>query len=239
MDCSTGVDQIPMKFIKPVEKDLAGPLTYIVNTCIESSVFPQIWKTARISSIPKTLHPKDERDYRPIFLLLALSKVFERIVLQQLIPFIDELSLLAPRICLVFVKEILLGIRDDLIRAMKRGEVTMMVCADFSKAFDTVRFKLVLEKMHVMGFSSSFLVWMTNYLTERRQLLQIDDRMSDLTTLQFGVPQGLILGPMIFNLYVSSLEEHVQCPCYQYADDTTFLLDTALNQCTMELNNNS
>ncbi len=86
---------------------------------------------------------------------------------------VDELSLLAPRMS-GFRKRhsttsVLLGIRDDLIRAMKRGEVTMMVCADFSKAFDTVRFKLVLEKMHAMGFSNNFLMWMTNYLTERRQ----------------------------------------------------------------------
>ncbi len=244
MDCSTGVDQIPVKFIKLVAEDLAGPLTYIINTCIESSFFPQIWKTARISPIPKLLHPKDETDYRPISILPALSKVYERIVLQQLIPFIDELSLLAP--CMSGFRKghsttsVLLGIRDDLIHAMKRGEVTMMVCADFSKAFDTVRFKLVLEKMHAMGFSNNFLVWMTNYLTERRQFVQIDDRMSELATLQFGVPQGSILGPMIFNLYVSNLEKYLQCPCYQYADDTTFFHHSKpneLNQCTTELNN--
>ena len=74
MDCSTGVDQIPVKFIKLVAEDLAGPLTYIINTCIESAFFPQIWKTARISPIPKILHPEDEEDYRPISILPALSK---------------------------------------------------------------------------------------------------------------------------------------------------------------------
>ena len=124
MDCSVGVGQIPVKFIKLVAEDLAGPLAYITNTCINSSFSPQIWKTARISPIPKTHCPKDERDYRPISILPALSKVFERIVLQQLILFIDKLSLLGPRIS-GFRKghstaSVLLGIRDEVIRASEK-----------------------------------------------------------------------------------------------------------------------
>ena len=104
------------------------------------------------------------------------------LVLSQLVSDIDEQSLLGGRIsgyrqghstCTVLV-----GIRDDLIRAMKRGEVTMMVCADHSKAFDTVQFKARLRKMHCMGFSKTFLLWVHNYLTQRRQFIQIDDRSS-------------------------------------------------------------
>ena len=74
-----------------------------------------------------------------------------------------------------------------------------MVCADYSKAFDTVQFKAVLAKLHEMGFSKSFLLWVLSYLSERRQLVQIDDNLSELAYLEFRVPQGSILGPVLFN----------------------------------------
>ena len=129
-------------------------------------------------------------------ILPTLSKVFERLVLHQLI--INEEALLGPTIS-GFHKghsttSVLLGIRDALIRASNRGEVTLMVCADYSKAFDTVQFKSVLIKMHNLGFSKEFLLWMVDYLTGRRQMVQIDDRKSDMATVEFGVPQGSILG---------------------------------------------
>ena len=159
-DCSTGADQIPVKYVKQAGDFLTGPLAHIINVCISNSQFP------RISPVPKVDNPKRAADYRPVSILPALSKVFERLVLKQLVHYIDEQSLLLPNIS-GFRKgqsttAVLLGIRDDLIRAMKRGEVTMMVLGDYSKAYDTVRFKSVLTKMHVMGYSKSFLKWMLN-----------------------------------------------------------------------------
>ena len=97
-----------------------------------------------------------------------------------------------------------------------------MVCTDYSKAFDTVQFRSVVSKMHSLGFSKYFLLWMIDYLTHRKQLVQIDDRKSDMPTVEFGVPQGSILGPVIFNLYVADLQSELQCDCYQCADDTMF-----------------
>ena len=158
---STGVDQSLVKYVKQVGDLLTGPFAHIINVCISNSQFTRIWKTARISPVPKVGNPKQDADYRLISILPALSKVFERLVLKQLVLYIDEQSLLLPSISGFrkgqSITTVLLGIRDDLIRAMKRGEVTMMVMADSSKAFDAVRFKSVLTKMHVIGFSKSFL----------------------------------------------------------------------------------
>ena len=143
--------------------------------CISNSQFPRFWKTARISPVPKIDNPKQNADYRPVSILPALSKVFERLVLKQLVHSIDEQSLSLPSISGFRKGQStptgLLGIRDHLIRAVKRGEVTMMVMADYSKAFDTVRFKSVLTKMHVMGFSKSFLKWMLNYFCQGKLFL--------------------------------------------------------------------
>ena len=225
-DTSTGMDQIPVKFVKLAKDYISGPITHIINRCIVTSSFPKLWKLASISPIPKVNEPRCDADYRPVSILPTLSKVFERLVLRQLIEYINEEALLGPTIS-GFRKghsttSVLLGIRDALIRASSRGELTLMVCADYSKAFDTVQFKSVLTKMHNLGFSKEFLLWMVDYLTDQRQLVQIDDRKSDMATVEFGVPQGSILGPVIFNLYVADLQKELQCDCYQYADDTTF-----------------
>ena len=80
---------------------------------------------------------------------------------------------------------------------MKRGEVSLMVLADFSKAFDTVCFKTVLTKMHALGFSNEFLTWMVHYLSDRHQFVQTDDKISSIETVLFSVPQKLILRPFI------------------------------------------
>ncbi len=242
-DCSTGPDQLPVKLLKPVAEFLAAPLTHIINSCIRSSYFPEAWKIARISLIPKIEQPKAEQDYRPVSILPALSKVFERLVSRQMISFIEDLALFNSSIS-GFRKghstaTTLLGIRDDIIRAMRRGEVTLMVLADYSKAFDTVNFRSVITKMHSMGFSKNFLHWILAYLTKRQQFVQIDDKFSEKLETRFGVPQGSILGPLIFNIYVSDLQGKVQCHCYQYADDTTLLQHSRpneLDKCVQEMN---
>ena len=169
-----------------------------------------------------------DAEYRPVSILPTLSKVLERLVLNQLNQLIDEEALLSPTVTRLrkghSTTTVLMGIRDALIRASSRGEVTLMVYADYCNAFDTVQFRSVVSKMHSLGFSKYFLLWMIDYLTHRRQLVQIDDRESDMATVEFDVPQGSTLGPDIFNLYVAALQSVLQCDCYQYADDTTFYI---------------
>ena len=116
----------------------------------------------------------------------------------------------------------LISIRDDIIKAMHRGEVMIMVFADFSKAFDAVHFDIIIRKLHFMGFSQQFLRWIMNYLKERQQYVQIDDKRSEKLNTNFSVPQGSILGPVLFNLYVADLTDHLgeECSCHQYAHDT-------------------
>ena len=160
-------------------------------------------------------------------ILPVLSKVFEKLVAGQMSEFAETAALLPDRIS-GFRKghsttSVLLGIRDDIRHAMKKGEITLMVLADFSKAFDTICFKSTIEKFYKLGFSKTFLKWLLSYLSGRSQFVQIDDKSSSRKPIHFGIPQGSILGPLIFNLYVADLNDVISSHtnCYQYADDTT------------------
>ena len=117
-------------------------------------------------------------------------------------------------------------------RAIKRKEVTLMVLADFSKALDTVCFKTTLKKFYKLGLSKNYLKWLLSYLSRRTQFVKIDDTNSHLKLSQFGMPQGSILGPMIFNLYISDLRDNLDLSISysQYADDTSLYTDCAVRE---------
>ena len=104
---------------------------------------------------------------------------------------------------------------------MKRSEVTMMILADFSKAYDTICFRNLITKMSKLGFPRDFLIWTLNHIIHRKRFVQIDDKCSEIENVNFKVPQGSILGPVLFNIYVADLQENLNVKCFQYADKTT------------------
>ena len=161
---------------------LAGTLARIINVCITEAYFPKLWKIPRVSPIPKVDNPTTNDEPRPISILPVLSKVFERLVGWQMSEFANSASLLHDNIS-SFRKghsttTALLGIRDDIKLAMKKKEVTLMVLADFSKAFDTVCFKTTLKKFYKLVFSKNYLKWLLSYSSGRTQFVQIDDTKS-------------------------------------------------------------
>ena len=226
-DCSTGYDNIPTRYIKPVSEYLISPLTHIINTCIDHSIFPDDWKISRICPVPKVPNPSALAEYRPISILPVLSKVFERILLQQLTERIETKSIYLEmqsgfRKC-HSTTTLLLKLRDNIKQAMRKGEVTRAIFADFSKAFDTVNYKTLLSHLNNLGFSKHLLKLVSSYLSNRYQYVQVDDRISKRLLVNFGVPQGSILGPILFNLYVTSINTNGDSEYLLYADDTTLL----------------
>ena len=126
---------------------------------------------------------------------------------------------------------------------MKKGEVTLIAFADFSKAFDTVDYSVVIRKLHNISFSKQALRWSLSYLTDRQQFVQVNDKQSQFMDVQSGVPQGSILGPVLFNLYVNDMQNSIQdgFNCHQYADDTTLYQHCkpkCLQTCILNMNEN-
>ena len=126
---------------------------------------------------------------------------------------------------------------------MKKGELTLIAFADFSKAFDTVDYSIVIRKLHHgIGLSKSSLLWILSYLSNRQHFVQVNDKQSRLKDVLLGVSQGSVLGPVIFNLYANDLQDCLKdgSTCFQYVDDTTVLLHAPpkeLKDCVNRMNN--
>ena len=170
-DCSSGHDNISIRLSQPVLEFKISALTHIINSCIQNNMFPAVWKTSRISPIPKVDNPSGYDDYRPIAILPVLSKVLENLVLQQMQEFIYSHRLLHDTQS-GFRKgrsttTALLKFKDDISKAMKKGEITLAVFADFSKAFNTVDPEVLINKLSKMNFSKSFLHLLISYLSDR------------------------------------------------------------------------
>ena len=226
-DASTGSDEIPTKFIKSISDVIASPFTDIINTMIETSMFPHQWKTARAVPITKVNYPSDTTDYRPMSILPALSKIAERLILKQLLSHIDEQILLKSTVTGYrkghSTRTTLLNFKDDIKKAMKSGEVTLAMLVDFSKAFNTIAHDKVITKLHKLGFLPEFLRLISSYSSHRSQFVLTDANRSKTRMLSFGIPQGSIFGPIIFNLYSNNLQDTLNSDTLQYADDTMYL----------------
>ena len=166
------------------------------------------------------------KEYRPVSILPILSKVYERVVLEQITNFIEK-KLIYHHYQSGYRKNhstatLLAKLRDDIKEAMKASEITLAVVTDYSKAFDTIDFSVLIRKMHTLNFSKHFLYWIFNYLTDRRHFAQIDSNISNILYTNFGVPQGSILGPVFFNLCVADMKSILNSSkCIQYTDDFT------------------
>ena len=203
-----------------------SPLTHIINSSLSENLFPIQWKKAKISRIPKSDDPQNFDDYRPASVLPLFSKVYERLVAKQLCKFLERSCTLKDTMA-GFRKShstntLSLKIRDDILRAISKAELTLSVYS--SKAFDTVQYHTIIQKLHKIGFSASALKWFISYLGNRSQYVQVNDSKSATKTCQFGVPQGSVLGLLLFNLCVNDLQDidpGDPVNTCQYADNTT------------------
>ena len=202
------------------------PLTIIFNNCVNMSVFPALCKQADVSPIYKKADPLLKTNYRPVSVLTTISKVFERLLENQLLTF--QSAVLNPatsafrsgHIC----QSVLLSLTENIRTSLDAGLHAGMILMDLSKAFDSIPHPLLLSKLSAYGASVHAIRMLASYLRHRKQRVKLSGGVSDWVSITKGVPQGSVLGPMLFNLFANDLFGVFQsASLYNYADDNTLL----------------
>lgn len=232
-------DGITMKILKLVAPVVAPALSHLCNLCLRQGIFPSAFKSATIVPIFKSGNPFIFSNYRPISLLSTLSKVLEKVVYIQLVQFLEANDILYKNqfgfrqkhstympISLLY---------EHISAAISEKQYCAAVYLDFSKAFDTVNHVILRDKMEKYGFSNSVLSFFDSYLSNRSQKVKISDFLSHKPLpVRLGVPQGSVLGPVLFLIYINDI--YKSCPnakFFLFADDTT-LLYTASSPSNLE-----
>lgn len=239
---SVGLDGIGIKMIELCGSVILPYITHIVNCCLEQSVFPDLWKVALVRPIPKKTNPSELKDLRPISILPILSKVLEKIMTEQLQEFLSSHDLIPESQSgfrpLHSCGTALLNIKDDILRARDVGLMTILVLFDFSRAFDTINHQLLLAICHHVGISVTACQLLESYLSGRQQVVKIDESQSSFRDITAGVPQGSILGPLLYVLYTRGLPKVFQyCSSHCYADDTQIYCSFSPGELQLACNN--
>ena len=220
-----GVDMISSYFLKICVDQIAKPIAHIVNSSFARNTFPTRWKQALVKPLPKINIPLGPSDFRPISLLPAISKILEKIAAKQMVDYLKSKNLLDMNQSAYrqhhSTLTALLNITEDIYDALEDTEVTLLVLLDYSKAFDTANHKLILAKLQKFGFHSETLKWLESYLSNRSQQVLTEDKKSTWKYMLNGVPQGSILGPLLFTILISDISHVIKNGKYHlYADDT-------------------
>ena len=220
---ATGPDKIPAKLLKNCAPCISNSLCAIFNKCLHLGKLPAAWKVANIIPIPKSGHPGEVSNYRPISLLPIVSKVMERCVYNRLI---EDISGQLYNLQHGFLKgksttSQLLEVLNEIGEMLDNRVQVDTIYLDFAKAFDRVDHHLLLKKLHLFGISGSLFCWFSDYLSNRFQQVTVLGKTSNLLPVISGVPQGSILGPLMFLIYVNDLATvSVNSSIALFADDT-------------------
>ena len=226
---AAGHDDLTLLMIRLCLPTLINHVTNIINSCLERGYFPQCWKKSVVTPIPKTKNPVNINDLRPISLLPVLSKVLERVVHAQIFEYLKQNNLI-PVHQSGFIEghsttSALLNITDNITRTLDEKVAAILVLLDYSKAFDVIDHNLMCSKLSYYGFDEISTCFFNFYLTNRFQAVRTKNGTSQSRAVVSGVPQGSILGPLLFVIYTADIFSVVSNTHLQtYADDTQLLL---------------
>lgn len=225
---ATGHDKIPPKFLRDSAASLAPIIAHIINLSIKQGHVPQDFKLAKVTPLHKKGSKLDPGNYRPISILSSISKIMEKIVYEQVTKYLEENRLIyefqsgfrsshSTDTCLLYLT-------DRIKHEVDSGKYCGMVMLDLQKAFDTVNHSILINKLKALGFDKPTVSWMRSYLEGREQVVEVSGTLSSPLPVSCGVPQGSILGPLLFLIYVNDMVSACECNLFLFADDSALLV---------------
>lgn len=238
-----GPDGVSNKLLKLCRHGLANPLARLINLSFALGQFPNDWKLANVLPLFKSDNRQLKENYRPVSLLSCLSKICEKVVFLRLYSFLETRGFF-----LHFQSGFrpgdstsmqLLYIVDKIHKSLDRGNDVQAVFLDISKAFDKVWHEGLIFKLKQIGVDGCLLSWLKSYLTGRQQKVVIEGESSSWSEIKAGVPQGSVLGPLLFLIYINDISSNVRSDCFLFADDTMLMREVDagdLSSCNDALN---
>ena len=228
---ATGSDQISTITIKAIKTHIVLPLLHIINTSFETGTYPHIFKTAVIKLIFKKGDKTLTNNYRPVCILTIFSKLHEKCIKRRIYNFLGENKLISPN---QFGFRSNMGTEDAIINLttqinyqIDNNKKPLAVFLDLAKAFDTISHSMLVDKLYNIGIRGVSLALIKSYLQNREQVVSINNVLSKPRIIKYGIPQGTVLGPILFNVFINDLSQStVKCEITSFADDTVLLFST-------------
>ena len=236
---SPAYDGISSQVIKAIATEISEPLSHIFNLTFFPGTIPDDLKIALVTPIFKANENNEFKNYRPISVLTCFSKLLEKLMYKRLINHIEKNNILTQhqygfrenRSTELAIIELV----DRVTKAIDRGEYTIGIFLDLSKGFDTIDHKILIQKLDHYGIRGITQLWFQDYLKNRKQIVKYNQIKSKEMVIKSGVPQGSILGPILFLLYINDIENCSKLISFiLFADDTNIFYS---NKCLKTLSN--